>query len=187
MTKRSRFGWLEFILGVLFIALGILTLVYPGGALTGVVVVYSIVAIITGITDIVFYVKVHSSVGFGPSISLVSGILSALAGLLLLFNPPLGRWIFSVLFSVWFIAHSISRLANQQFIRQVAGKAVSVVSIILNVLCIIVGVLMLVYPAVTALSLGYLVAIGLMVHGVNSVIEAFSGIGRHQPAGREVQ
>ncbi|MDL2293355.1 DUF308 domain-containing protein [Ruminococcaceae bacterium OttesenSCG-928-D13] len=187
MTKRSKFGWMELVLGLLFILLGIITLINPGIALSGVVVIYSLTAIITGITDIVFYVKLHSATGFGPGVSLASGIISVLAGLLLLLNPAFGGWIFSIVFAVWFISHSISRLANQRYIRYVAGRGMSVVSTVLNALGVLLGVVMLVRPRVTALSLGFLVAVGLMVHGASSIIEAFSRLGEQQPPEWEVR
>lgn len=187
MAKRSKFGWLDCILGLLLVALGVLTLIRPGTTLTGLVVIYSVVAIITGVVDIVFYVKAHNATGFGPSVSLMSGIISILAGLLLLMNPLLGRWIFSLVFAVWFIAHSISRLANHRVIRCVAGKGISVVSVILNILGIVLGVLMLLNPAVSALTLMYLVAVGLVIQGAGSIIEAFSRMGEERKSQWELQ
>lgn len=177
MTKRSKFGWLNFFLGLLLVALGVYTFIYPQIALSGLVVVYSIMAIVVGITDIVFYIQLKSGTGFGPAVSLVTGIISVLAGFMLLLNPVLGVWIFSIVFPIWFIAHSISRLANYKFIRMVAGKAMSIISLILNIIGIVLGVLMLFNPIVSSLSLGYLVATALVVHGVGNIVEAFSKLG----------
>ncbi len=85
MKKRSAFGWSELIIGIVLILLGIFTFMRPYKALTGIVFVYGILAVITGIADILFYVKVEQCTGFGPAVSLVTGILSLLAGILLLF------------------------------------------------------------------------------------------------------
>ena len=57
MRRRSRYGWLELIEGILLILLGIYTLVNPGNMIRGVTFVYGILAVITGISDIVFYAK----------------------------------------------------------------------------------------------------------------------------------
>lgn len=56
MRRRSGFGWLELIIGILLIVLGIWTFVDPRNALTGMVFVYGIAAIITGVSDIILYV-----------------------------------------------------------------------------------------------------------------------------------
>ena len=52
MRRRSGFGLFELIIGVLLIALGVSTFARPEGLLTGVVVIYGIFAIFTGIEDI---------------------------------------------------------------------------------------------------------------------------------------
>ena len=92
MKKRSAFGWGELILGIVLIILGIFTFARPYSALTGIVFVYGLLALITGIGDIVFYVKIQQHTGSGPVVSLVTGILSILAGVLLLFHPNAGSW-----------------------------------------------------------------------------------------------
>ena len=55
MRRRSRYGWLELIEGILLILLGIYTLCNPGGMLRGITFAYGFLAVITGISDIVFY------------------------------------------------------------------------------------------------------------------------------------
>lgn len=177
MSKRSKFGWMDFLLGILLIALGVYTFFNPMVAMSGAVIIYSVLAIVTGITDIVFFVRMKSATGFGPTTSLVAGILSVLAGFMLLLNPVLGSWLFGLVFSVWFIAHGISRLANYKFIRATAGKASAIISVVLNSLAIILGVLMLVSPSLSAISLGYIVAFVLVLHGMGDIAESFSEIG----------
>ena len=58
MRRRSGFGWLELMAGILLIALGIWALVDPGVALMRMVFAYGIAAIIIGIGDILLYIKV---------------------------------------------------------------------------------------------------------------------------------
>lgn len=102
MKNRSALGWGELIIGIILIILGVFTFARPSSALTGIVFVYGILAVITGIADIVFYVKMEQHTGFGPAVSLVTGILSIIAGILLLFNPGAGKWAMVVLFPLWF-------------------------------------------------------------------------------------
>ena len=124
MKKRSAFGWGELIVGILLLILGIFSFARPWSALTGVVFLYGILAVITGIADIAFYVKMERRTGFGPALSLVTGILSILAGILLLVNPGAGRWALVILFPLWFIAHCISRLTHLPWIRMSAGDGI---------------------------------------------------------------
>ena len=93
MRRRSEFNWMELLEGVLLILLGIFSFTRPGSALTGLVILYGFIAMITGIVDIVLYVRIERHTGFGPTISLVSGILSVMAGVMLLCYPDAGTWI----------------------------------------------------------------------------------------------
>ena len=84
MKRKSGFGWSELIVGILLTALGIVTFVQPEGTLTGAVVIYGVIVIVMGIEDIVVYTRLSRFTGFGPMLSLISGILSV-KFLLLLF------------------------------------------------------------------------------------------------------
>ena len=73
-------------------------------------ILYGLLAVVTGIGDLVFYVKMEQHMGFGPSVSLIAGLLSVMAGFMLLVHPDAGKWIIALLVPIWFIAHCISRL-----------------------------------------------------------------------------
>ena len=156
MRRRSRYGWLELIEGILLILLGIYTLINPGNMIRGVTVVYGFLAVVTGISDIVFYAKTDRYIGFGPTISLVSGILSILAGLMLLMYPNAGELITIMLLPIWFIAHSVSRLTHLPLVR-LAGKFFYYFTMILNIVGIILGCLMIIWPVIALFSIGFII------------------------------
>ena len=87
MRRRSGFGWMECIEGVLLLGLGSYTFAQPDRALTGFIVMYGIVAVTMGIVDILLYVRVERFTGFGPIVSLISGALSVMTGVMLLVYP----------------------------------------------------------------------------------------------------
>lgn len=178
MTRRSKFGWADFLLGAVLICLGIYIFISPQAAVNSILVISSALAIISGILDIVFYIRLEND---RAAVSLVTGIISALAGFMLLLNPVMGRWIIGAVFAIWFVAHSISRVACYKTVRALAGRGAAAISLVLNAPGLVLGVLMVVSPVVSALSLGYLVATALVVHGAGSVTEAFSKMGARQP------
>lgn len=123
MIKNKTFlGWSELIVGILLIILSMYTFSTPSTTLTGVTVAYGILAIITGIADIVFYVKLEKRTGFGPVVALLGGILSIIMGILILCNIAAGTLLLVVLFPIWFIAHCVAHLAHLPFIQLTAGK-----------------------------------------------------------------
>lgn len=177
MRKRSGFGWMELIMGILLIVAGIFALVRPGSVLTGLVFLYGLLAVLTGVADLVFYVKMERHMGFGPTISLITGILSLMTGLILLLHPGAGRWAMALLFPLWFITHCLSQLAHLPVVRMMAGNNAYLFSLILNILGLILGFMLLLFPEFSLLSLGWVIGLYLILLGIDSIIMAFSNVG----------
>lgn len=177
MKKRTDFGWNELIVGLLLIILGIFTFVRPESTLTGAVVIYGIIAIVMGIEDIVVYVRLARFTGFGPMLSLISGILSVMCGIMLLANPNVGKWALTILLPIWFIAHCISGLTHTNFVRLIGNRFYYYFALILNILGLILGFLMLFSPVLSFLTIraiSYMIAVYLILFGAESVIAAFA-------------
>lgn len=177
MRSKKTLGWGELALGILLIALGIFSFARPESALAGVTYLYGILALVTGIIDIVFYVKLEQRTGFGPGLSLAGGILSILAGLMILLYPSAGAWALVVLFPIWFIAHCISRLCHLSTLRLIAGRFTCNATLILNILGLILGVFMILRPRFAMISVGWIVALYLFVLGCEGLVTALSKMG----------
>lgn len=172
MKKRSGAAWMELAVGILLILLGIFTFIRPGSMLTGIVAVYGLIALITGINDIVTFIHVEKYTGFGPSISLISGILSVMCGIMLLIHPDAGKWILSLLFPIWFMAHCISRLSHAGLIRRSGKKILYIFTLGVNIVGLILGFLMVLHPMLAFMSLrvmGYAAAFYLVMLGIDSI------------------
>ena len=177
MKRRSGFGWMELIIGIALAALGTFTFVYPDNAVATLVIIYGIIAIITGIADVVLYVRVDKHLGFGPTVSLISGILSVMAGVMLLVYPNAGKWVLSLLFPIWFIAHCLSRLSHLNTIRFIAGNFVYWFTMIVNIIGLVLGVVMIFSPNISVAAVAYIVGAYLVLFGIDCIILAFSRIG----------
>ena len=177
MKGRSGFGVSQFIMGLCLIVLGVFTFLSPRSIFTGVAVVYGVAAVITGICDIVIYIKEERFTGFGPVVSLISGIFSMMTGIALLAYPGIAEWIVALLFPLWFITHCISRLAHTALIRFIAGDFYYYFSLIVNILGLALGFLMLLRPVLTFVAVGYLIAFCLVAFGIECIVIAFSDMG----------
>ncbi|MCD8088208.1 MAG: DUF308 domain-containing protein [Oscillospiraceae bacterium] len=175
MRRRSGLGWLELIVGAVLIALGLFTLFRPNKAITGAVVLYGIIAVVTGVSDIAFYVKMERRTGFGPAVSLVTGILQLLAGVLLVFHPGAGTTLISIMFPLWFIAHCISKLSHLDIIRIRTDTANYYLTMVLNIIGLVLGFVMLFNPVLSVNTVGFM-AFYLVVLGIDSLTIAFSDI-----------
>ena len=178
MRRRSGFGWLELAVGILLIALGILTLAKPDMALTGLVFAYGLAAVVMGVADIILYVQVERYTGFSAVLSLIAGILSVMSGIMLVVYPRTGVLVLTILFPIWFIAHCISRLTQLDHIRFVAGSGTFYFVLIANIIGLILGFLMLLRPVFTLTTLRCFASFYLILLGVDSIVMAVSDVGR---------
>lgn len=177
MSRRSGFGWLQLLIGILLIVLGIWAFADPDLALTGMVIACGIAAIIMGIADILLFAQVERYTGFGPSLSLVSGILSVMSGIMLLAYPRAGVMMLTILFPIWFIAHCISRLAHLSSIRLIAGNGTFYFVLVTNIIGLILGFMMLLSPIFTLNTVRCFASAYLILLGIDSVVMAASRMG----------
>ena len=177
MRNRTRFGKMELLVGIILVLLGVFSFIRPQSAVTGIGVIYGIVAVITGSADIVFYVRVERHTGFGPTVALVTGILSVMSGVMLLVYPGAGKWILSLLFPVWFIAHCISRLTHLTVIRLAAGNFTYYFTLIVNIIGLVLGIMMIFHPLISIISAGCIIGFYLLLLGIDSIVMAIGKLG----------
>ena len=130
-----------------------------------------------GTADILLFIRVERYTGFGPILSLVTGIVSVLSGVSLLIYPRLGATLLTLLFPVWFIAHCISRLMQLHHIRLVAGEGMYVFTLVVNIVGMVLGFLMLFSPLFTLSAIRCFAGCYLLLLGIDSLLVAFSRVG----------
>lgn len=180
MRRRSGFGWLELVIGIALIVLGVFAFVKPDLALTSMIFAYGIAAVIMGVADIVLFIEMEHYTGFGPMLALISGVLSVMTGLMLVVYPGAGAFVLTILFPIWFIAHSISRLAHLEHIRFVAGNGMYYFTLIINLIGLFLGILMVFNPLFALTTIRYFASAYLILLGADSVAMAVSRMGRRR-------
>lgn len=173
MRRRSGLDWFELIVGILLVIFGIYTWIYPDRFLDWIIRFYGAFAVIMGILDIVFYIRTERFIGFGPIISLVSGILSIMAGVMLLVHPGAGKWVMVLLLPIWFIAHCVSRLSRLNVIRIMQGSFYYYFTLIVNIIGIILGCMMIIWPSILLFSTGFIIGAYLILLGIDNIVMAF--------------
>lgn len=167
MRGRSGFGWLELVIGIVLIVLGVFAFAAPDLALTGLVFAYGIAAVIVGVADIILFIEVERYTGLGPLLSLVSGVLSVMTGLVLVVYPSTGVLVLTLLFPIWFIAHGISRLVHLGHIRFVAGRGIYYFTLVINIIGLVLGFLMLFDPLFTLTAIRCFASACLILLGID--------------------
>ena len=178
MRNTKSFRITEILLGILFIFLAFFTLTHPLESTKFLVILYAISAIVTGILDIYAYVQLKKNGDkAGGELSIISGILTFAVGIVLLFSPQAGVIALSFLFPIWFILHSVMRLSALEYIK-LGGRGIYWFTLIINVICIVLGILMLFNPATAFITFTYIVSFYLFLSGFSSIGLGLFGAGK---------
>ena len=104
---------------------------------------------------------------------LVDAIVDVILGILFILNIPAGVAALGYIFAFWFLFDSIVALLNVGHLKQF-NTGLYIVSMILNILGVIVGILLLMDPVVTAVTMVTLVGFYFAFFGINAIIIAFA-------------
>ena len=172
LTSKKRFNLVHFILGLVLFVTGVVSIFNPLSSLVAIIVVFAISAIFEGIIQLVFRSRLHEYTGYKANSVLVLGILDILIGLFLLFNMTVGLLALPYIFSVWFIIDSIGELIVSDIFKSI-NTGYYWFKIILNILGLVLGIMMLFNPIVSALTLSLLVGFYFLSSGIDFIVTSF--------------
>lgn len=168
----KRFDWGAFILGILFVILGCVAMYHMDTTLKFVSIMVGIGAILKGIYEIWLRQTVDSLLNHKSVWLLVMAILDIILGLIFLFFHGVGALTVAYIFAIWFIVDCIGQLQVSNFYRQF-GKGYYWLLIVLNVIGIIMGIVLLFNPILSAFALVWLIATFLILIGILAIVAAF--------------
>ena len=174
MTERSGLNWVELMLGVLFVIMGAYTLLNLEVAFNSFLVAYGIIAIVTGIADIFLYTNMKTHTGAAPSFSMITGIVSIIVGIVVIFVAKTISWVIIFILAIWLVSHCVSRLFNLGFVKSMVGNRAFTLSLIINILGLLLGIVLMFNPLYAVIYVGYIISIYLILVGFSSVVYAFN-------------
>ncbi|ULQ59633.1 DUF308 domain-containing protein [Brucepastera parasyntrophica] len=164
--SKRKFGWGSFIVGILYIIVALIAFRNPLADMLAITMIFGIMAIVSGIVLIINR--------NGTIYRIVLGVINIIFGIIFLFNLGLTASVLPYVFAVWFIAYAIANLFNLKYVRMM-GKGYFWLSLIINILCIIVGIMLLFNPISSALTIAFLAGFYFLATGIEAIVYAFTG------------
>jgi uncharacterized membrane protein HdeD (DUF308 family) len=163
-SLRSRW-WLFVVLGLVSAIVGLLAIVFPHIATSGFVVVFGVLLLIAGFTEVIHAVMVRKFSGF--ALHLLSAALYLLVGLFMLENPPRAKVVLTLLLAASFLVGGLLRIISSALVQAPAWSW-----ILLNgVVDVILGILIWNrWPDSSFWVIGLFVGIDLLFHGWSWII-----------------
>ena len=157
-------------LGILVVILSIYALSYPGATFVSLVFILGIILLIVGIEKIIAGIFLPIK-GKGASIGL--GILVLIfAGLVIAF-PGFATWMITVFIGIALLFGGAASIAQAFSGRESGWRKAFLIGV--GALLIIIGIMVLVSPVFGAQFAGFVVAIGLLIAGIQMVIAGATG------------
>jgi uncharacterized membrane protein HdeD (DUF308 family) len=154
----TSFWWLFVLFGVVTLGVGVFFVVSPHETLSTFTVIAGIFLLVDGVLALIASIVNR---GDGRGLLALIGVLSVLAGLVLIKKPFDTLVVFTLIFGVWFVAAGIVR-----FVVALASPEARGGNIVTAILDLIAGVVILSWPDLGLATLAVIIGIVLILRGV---------------------
>jgi len=180
LARASRhWGWMM-AFGIISLLAGVAVLAWPGRTLTVVAVLFGIQLVVTGIFRFVAAFASEDLTGGTRVLLAVLGVLSLIIGLYAVRHVLVTLLALALLLGIYWVVSGVVELFMALSARAGPGRGWAVAAAVLSVLA---GLLVLVYPAISLLTLAVVLSVWLLVLGLMEITLAI----RARSAGRRIQ
>ena len=166
-------GWLrgaQIGLGILVVILSIYALAYPGAAFVSLVLILGIILFIVGIEKIISGILLPikgrwAMIGLGILVLIFAGFVIAF--------PGFATWIITVFIGIALLFSGAASIAQAFSGKESGWKKAFLIGV--GALLIILGIMVLVSPVFGAQFAGFVIAIGLLIAGIQMIAVGATG------------
>jgi uncharacterized membrane protein HdeD (DUF308 family) len=164
-----HWGWV-LAFGIITLAVGVVVLIWPGRTLVVVAVLFGIQLIVMGIFRFVAAFAAGDVGGGTRVLYALLGVLSLIIGLYALRHVLITLLALALLLGIFWIVSGAVELFNALAHREVPHRGWV---IFMGILSIVAGIVVLVYPGISLLTLAIVLSIWLLIYGVMEIVIAF--------------
>lgn len=173
MENSRRFDWASLIIGILFLIGGFISIAKPDKTLQLLSVIMGVGFLLYGIYELLIRRRWVRTMGGSTGWVIFSGIIDLILGLIFVFQPNFGILYIAIIFAIWFIFDSIMDFTTARFFKETASKGYYWTLVILSILGIVLGVILLFSPMISAMTIVWIISFFLLLFGFVKIIQAF--------------
>jgi len=162
VTRVGRAWWWPAIFGVVSIIAGVLVLAWPGPTLVVLAVLFGVELIVWGIYRLIGAITFGDAGGGARTLWAILGVLSLLLGFYALRHIVITLLALGLLLGIFWLVDGIGLIVSAVEHRGMPGRGISLLS---GVLGVIAGLVLLVWPSISILTLAWLAGLWLLVVG----------------------
>jgi len=164
-----HWGWVLFF-GISTLVLGILALAWPGHTLIAIAVVFGVQLVVMGVFRFVASFAFPDLSGGTRVLYALLGVLSLIIGLYALRHVLITIVALALLLGIFWVVNGTTELFTAISQRELPSRGWNIFS---GILGIIAGFILLVYPAISVLTLAIVVSVWLIVYGMMLISVGF--------------
>ena len=164
-----HWGWV-LTFGILTLLAGLLALAWPGRTVVVIAVLFGAQLVVAGIFRFVAALAADDERGTTRVLLALLGVLSFIIGLYALRHILVTVAALALLLGIFWIVNGIVEAFTALTHRRMAGRGWT---ILVGLLSVVAGVVVLVYPGISLVTLAVLLGIWLLVYGVMEIVLAF--------------
>jgi uncharacterized membrane protein HdeD (DUF308 family) len=169
VNQLSSKWWTFLLRGIVALALAALCLMSPGSAASALVYVVAADFIIAGAVSVVAGI---SFTGTGSWwLFVISGIVQAFLGFVMLSQPGMGPLALAYLFAIWMIMTGVTEISSAIALRNVISN--DFWWILLGIITLAAGAYVVIAPGLGLLALVYTVGFYAIIAGISLIVLAF--------------
>ena len=168
MMKDVADHWgLIVVMGALSVILGVLAIVYPGATIVTVSIFFAAWLFVSGIFSLISSFRSDGDTG-SRVLSAILGVLSIIVGFALLRQPFQSVEVFIFVIGIFFLIQGVMTFVGAFAFKQ--GRNWAILS---GLLGIIAGLIILIYPISSAVTLALIGGIWLIILGIMQIVSGF--------------
>lgn len=173
MHQSSTIKWSSLIIGVSFLIIGVFIISFPEENLFAITWLIGLLFIINGFLEIFVRQVIKRTANQSATMLVILGIINIILGLLILFNVVTSTTFIVYLFAIWFIINAFFNMFNVTPLEK-SNKIFHIISIILNILAILFGIILLFNPLIAAFIIAIFISAVFFIIGVSYIIDALN-------------
>ncbi|MEI7013064.1 HdeD family acid-resistance protein [Leptospira licerasiae] len=165
--QESKHWWLQILVGILWIATGIITVLFPGQSFLVLALAFSVILAATGASHIIFslYNRRHTEIFIW---NLVVGVLDILIGSLLFIHPEITAVTLPFVFGFLLIFRSVSLISFSIEIRRLRNSHWGYV-LVLGISTLLFAIFVLFFPLIGIFTIVFWTGVGFLVSGLGNL------------------
>lgn len=163
--KLNKLIYSSIVTSIFFVIIGFVLIINPKMSLGILSYLVSAFLIISGILLFITDLRYGNTLIFFDNV--LTGTLSLILGILLLINPKTLSYLIPIVFGIWLVLTSVSKLRFSTFLE----GTTKLISIIISIITIICGMILILRPTFGALTVILVTGIVLVVYSVIDIID----------------